>query len=515
MVNAKRLMGVADVKDLSDRRQGLRLVIECKSGFNPVALLPQLYRLTPLQVNIAVQNVALVNNQPRTLTLLQLCGHFLDHRLDVITRRTKFRLRKAKEREHVVAGLITAVNAIDEVVRIIRSSKDTPTAKTTLKKTLALDEIQAQEVLDMPLRRLTGLEVTKLTDELNELHTRIASLEELLGSDEKLKAQVAFELDQVADSYGTPRRTTLADPAAPETKQTANPEVEVQPCVVTLSRSGLLARTAVGYTVKSPKRHDVLTAYIPTTTVSELLAFTSTGRLIRTPVASLPAMVPPSRGGEADDLIGLERGEELVGLLPTDTAATYVLITANGTIKRIKHTALPNKENTEVISLTSGDSLVAAVLTTATPSDDAELIIVTAAAHLLRFPASTVRPQGASAGGMAGIRLSEGDKVVYLGVVPATSTATLTTLSDAGRIKVTALSEYPAKGRATGGVRCQTFRKGESTLTSAMVSPTQPVAITKSGSAVVLKETLGRRDGSGTEHASGVLVDLGSAPAAP
>jgi DNA gyrase subunit A len=504
MVNAKRIMGVADVKDLSDRRQGLRLVIECKSGFDPAALLAQLYRLTPLQVNIAVQNVALVKNQPRTLTLLELCQYFLDHRLDVITRRTKFRLRKAQEREHLVSGLIKAVNAIDEVVRIIRSSKDTATAKATLKKSLDLDDIQAQEVLDMPLRRLTGLEVTKLTDELAALLREIASLTELLESNELLSAQVAFELDQVADSYGSPRRTTTIEPTDDDLKSprsTSPSQIASEPCVVVWSRSGLLSRTDPGYTVKRPKRHDVVISYIDTNTTSTLLAFTDTGRVVRVPVAQLPTMIPPSRGGEAAELVGLEHHS---------SDAVYVLATAKGVIKRVKYNGLPTKDNTEVISLTSGDSVVGVARTL--PEDTSELVLISQSARLLRFAASAVRPQGASAAGMAGMRLAQDDQVIYLGVIAPEQDPVLTTVSDVGRLKVTPSSEYPAKGRGTGGVRCQTFRKGETVLVAALLSREQPAAITKSGSAVLLAEPIGRRDGSGTDNDAGVITALGLAP---
>jgi DNA gyrase subunit A len=518
MVNAKRIMGVADVKDLSDRKQGLRLVIECKSGFDPAALLTQLYRLTPLQVNIAVQNVALVNNQPRTLTLIELCQYFLDHRLDVITRRTKFRLAKAQAREHLVSGLIKAVNAIDEVVRIIRSSKDTPTAKTALKKTLDLDDIQAQEVLDMPLRRLTGLEVTKLTDEQAALLREIASLTELLGSKEMLAAQVALELDEVADSYGTPRRTTTTELTDDDVKGPSAKDptaVAAEPCVVVLSYSGLLARTDRGYAVKRPKRHDVVAAYIETSTVSTLIAFTDTGRAIKVPVATLPTMVPPSRGGEAGELIGLDHNEQLVALHSYATDGVYVMITERGVIKRVKYQGLPSKENTEVISLASGDSVVSVVATYGDTTESTELVIVSASARLLRFAASQVRPQGAAAAGMAGMRLAPDDQVVYMGTQPPDQPQVLTTLSDAGRLKVTEASEYPPKGRGTGGVRCQTFRKGENHLVTALLSVEQPVAITKSGSALALDEPLGRRDGSGAAHSAGMIVALGLAPTPP
>jgi len=513
MVNAKRIVGISDVKDLSDRRQGLRLVIECKSGFDPAAILNQLYKLTPLQVNVAVQNVALVKGQPRTLSLIQLCQHFLDHRLDVIRRRTQFRLRKAEARAHLVSGLIKAVNAIDDVVRIIRGSKDTASAKESLKAQLDLDEIQALEVLEMPLRRLTSLEVTKLTDELANLRREITSLKELLSSETKLKDQVAVELDQVADSYGNPRRTTLAEPPDPSSEKavvSTGPDVTPTPCVVTLSIGGVLGRAPQGYTQKKFTRQDILSACLNTNTADHLAAFTNTGRIIRVPVATLPEMIPPSRGGDAPELIGLDKNEILVALCPIGRNTVYALITAAGTIKRIKASAIPAKENTEVIALQADDKLVGVV---GLPTEDAgELVIVTAKAQLLRLPATAVRPQGMQAAGMAGMHLSAEDKVLYMGQMPTTPGAVLTTLSDAGRVKVTLSQEYPPKGRGTQGVRCQTFRKGEANLTAAWLSDTQPLALTKSGSAIRLDEPLTRRDGSSAEHVNGPLVGLGDPP---
>ncbi|MDG2111182.1 MAG: DNA topoisomerase 4 subunit A, partial [Actinomycetota bacterium] len=265
LVLAGRLEGVAAVNDLSDRNHGLRLVIECKAGVNPHAVLNKLYRLTALEESFGINNVALVNGVPSTLGLYDLCLHYVNHRLDVIVRRTEYRLRQARAREHILEGLLIALDNIDLVIRIIRSSADVPEAREQLIAQLSLSEIQANHILDMQLRRLTALEVDKLRAELAEVQADIAEYEKILGSEQRRRTLVGKELAEVADKFGSPRRTKImaADDVvviddAPAV-DISDEAVGDQPTVVTLSTSGLLGRSSpdVEFNAK-PGRHDVV-----------------------------------------------------------------------------------------------------------------------------------------------------------------------------------------------------------------------------------------------------------------
>src|SRR6185503_3643133 len=243
LVQAKKLNGIADLKDLTDRHRGLHLVIEVRSGFNPEAVLAELYRLTPMEETFGINNVALVDGQPRVLGLRELLEIFVAHRLDVVRRRTEYRRPK---RLHLVDGLLVALLNIDEVIQVIRSSDDSAAAKTRLIDIFELSEIQAQYILDTPLRRLTRYDRLELEREQDELRAEIASLTAILESDELLREVVAGELAEVAKRFGTPRRTVLLESGSEAAAVAAVPlEVADDPCVVLMSGTGLVARVAV------------------------------------------------------------------------------------------------------------------------------------------------------------------------------------------------------------------------------------------------------------------------------
>lgn len=527
LVNAKQLLGLARVDDLSDRKHGLRLQIECKSGFDPAGVLAELYRKTPLQIDISIQNVCLVNNQPQTLGLRELIRYYNEFRTQVVRRRTEFRRARAAARAHLLDGLIRAVDAIDRVVAIIKSSKDTSIARSRLMKEIGLDTEQTNAVLEMPLRRLTGLEITKLREELAHLKAEIASLDELLGSRDKLRNQVIDELGRAADSYGDPRRTTFADAAAAELPAPATPGIEERPCVVVLSAQGVLGRGTAEpleatYSTKRMTKADAVAAWVPTKTTDELVAITSAGRFVRVPVAHLPVIEGKSRGGDATELVALAKDERLVGLFPSadDPAAgtepVICLATVKGVVKRIRTSALARRPSDAVIGLAPDDE-VAAAASYSMPTDGeatgVDLAVVTSAGALLRFPASSVRPQGAAAGGMAGVRLPEGARVLALGLITTTAPdVVVATTTDVGRVKATPLAEYPSKGRGTGGVRCHTLRRGETTLVAAWIGQGRPLALTKSGSTSILDIDFARRDATGTELAQGPIVAFAGNP---
>ena len=552
-VGSKKLQGITDVADLTDRRHGTRLVISVKNGYNPEAVLAQLYKHTPLEDSFGINNVSLVDGQPHTLGLRELLEVFVRHRLTVVTRRTRFRLGKRRERAHLVDGLLIAILDIDEVIAVIRSSDDAATARTRLMQVFDLTEPQASYILELQLRRLTKFSVIELEKERDELAREIEALEAILADDVLLRRVVSRELAAVAEQFGTPRRTVLmeasgervtssaAGAATPDEASTASGggakragtsaqpmtlmpsaspvplTVPDDPCRVMLSATGLVARTPdaepVARTgVRQP--HDALTSQVSTTARGRIGAVTDTGRLVLLDVVST-SEVPRTDGAPGlagatpvRQLVDIEPEEKVVGLVPVGSAehAPIVLATAEGVIKRVKPGDEPrNAESWEVISLSDDDQVVFA----GTAADTDFLAMVTSDAQLLRFPAAKVRPQGRGAGGMAGISLREGARVIAGAAVPEDllAEAVVVTVAGAegslpgtggGSVKVTPLDRYPAKGRATGGVRSHRFLRGEDELVAAWVGVAPARALRDGGKPVPLPEADERRDGSGS-----------------
>ncbi|MFJ4208188.1 DNA topoisomerase (ATP-hydrolyzing) subunit A [Paenarthrobacter sp. NPDC089675] len=525
-VNSKKLTGISDVVDLTDRNHGLRLVIELKNGFNPNAVLQQLYRYSPMEDSFGINNVTLVDGQPQTLGLLQLLQVYVDHRLDVVRRRTVFRLGKKKDRLHLVEGLLIAIVDIDEVIQIIRSSDEASAARERLMSIYDLTEIQANYILELRLRQLTKYSRIELEKEQDELRREIEALEAILGSDQLLRELVSGELAEIAEKYGTPRRTVLLESeavsptvaaalaaAAPSSKGKAAAlplEIPDDPCWALLSVSGQIARTSNQEPLaeSGPRtKHDVFRSAVKTTARGEIGAVTSQGRMLRLQVMDMPVLPPVSGlpnlagGVPAKDFVTLVKGESLVAFVPLD--AVLAVGTVQGVVKRVQPDYPLNREDWEIISLKDKDS----VLAVEPAQDDVDLVFVTKQAQLLRFSASSVRPQGRTAGGMAGIKLAAGDEVLHFGAVrtddPAAVVVTVAGTNGAlpgtapGTAKVTAFEEYPAKGRATGGVRAHRFLKGEDTLLLAWAGHGPAKASSAAGVARALPHEHGRRDGSG------------------
>jgi DNA gyrase subunit A len=582
LVGAKKLAGISDLKDLTDRHRGLHLVIEIRSGFHAEAVLDELYRLTPMEETFGINNVALVDGQPRVLGLRELLQIYVDHRIEVVRRRSECRRRKRSERLHLVEGLLIALLNIDEVIQVIRTSDDAAAAKERLMSVFDLSAIQAQYILDTPLRRLTRYDRLELEREREKLQAEIAELTAILESEARLREVVSGELASVADRFGDPRRTVLLE--ATGTVRTAAVPLEVpdDPCLVLLSSTGLLARTGIntperemptdpasppppgrggseaggsGSTaVPAPRAgtapagaggsaprastagpraaHDVIVSTVAATARGTVGVVTSQGRLIRFDVLDIPALPPSAHspglagGAPVTEFVGLEHGETVVGLAAADVAgAGLALGTAGGVVKRVAPDYPSNAADFEVISLKEGDQVVGAVQLA---SEDHDLVFITSDAQLLRFGASSVRPQGRSAGGMAGIRLSARATVIWFGAIapggpagagaggeagglapggaPGGGPVVVTVAGSAGAlpgtavatVKVTAYREYPPKGRATGGVRCHRFLKGEDTLVLAWAGPGPARGATDAGVPVDLPPADGRRDGSGT-----------------
>lgn len=525
LVGSKRLQGIADVKDLTDREHGLRLVIEIKNGFVPEAVLEQLYKLTPMEESFGINNVALVDGQPLTLGLKELLEVYLDHRFTVVRRRSEFRRSKKRDRLHLVEGLLVALLDIDEVIRLIRSSDNSAQAKERLIEHFSLSEIQTQYILDTPLRRLTRFDRIELETERDRLTAEIEELTRILESDAELRKLVSGELASVAKKFATDRRTVLLETAASAVASVPL-QVADDPCRVLLSSTGLLARTAHGEPSgeDSGKRvkHDVIVSAVPATARGEVGAVTSTGRLLRISVIDLPqlpdtASAPNLSGGaQVSEFLTLEGDEKLICLMTLDESSPGLAIgTAQGVVKRVVPDYPSNKDELEVISLRDGDRIVGAIELS---TGDEDLVFITDDAQLLRFQASVVRPQGRPAGGMTGIKLAEGVKVIsFTAVDPAVEAVVFTVAGSRGTLddsvqttaKVTPFDQYPRKGRATGGVRCQRLLKGEDCLSFGWAGATPAHAAQKNGTPAELPEIDPRRDGSGISLAKPVHAVAG------
>ncbi|MFR0639695.1 DNA topoisomerase (ATP-hydrolyzing) subunit A [Arthrobacter sp. LS16] len=433
-VNNKKISGISDVVDLTDRHNGLKLVIELKNGFNPNAVLASLYKHTPLEDSFGINNVALVNGQPQTLGLRELLTVYVDHRVDVVRRRTAFRLAKREDRRHLVEGLLIAIVDIDDVIAIIRSSEQTAEARERLMTVFDLSEPQANHILELRLRQLTKYSRLELETEAEQLRKEIEELRAILESETLLRELVSSELGEMAETFGTPRRTKLSKSAQlqplkgtalPEAvgsgkKATLAMEVADSPCWVLLSATGQIARThdrtALDFSAARIK-HDVLVSQVASSARGEIGALTSTGRMIRISLIDVPVLPEMhgfpqlAQGVAVADFLKLPKGEEAVALLPLNKV--IAIGTERGVVKRVTPDYPLNRDEFEAITLKDGDKVIAA----APAEDEDELVFLTRQAQLLHFGASAVRAQGRTGRGMAGIKLSAEDKVIYFGVV--------------------------------------------------------------------------------------------------
>jgi DNA gyrase subunit A len=540
-VTSKKLSGISDVTDLTDRTHGLRLVIGIKTGFSPEAVLEQLYRYTPLEDSFNINAVALVDGGPQTLGLRELLSVYVGHRIEVVTRRSAYRLARRTERLHLVEGLLVAIVDIDEVIQLIRTSDDTDQARTRLIDVFELSQIQAEYILELRLRRLTRFSQIELEAERDQLLAEIALLEKLLGSTQAIRTLVSDELAAVAEKFGTPRRTLLteAKPSIAGAAARRNaPVLELTdtPTRVYLSATGRIARVDLAVvapedpdsgvdtatedeggsghvrTVPAQRRskHDAVLSTLDTTSRAEVGAVTSLGRLIRFTPVDLPVMPPTSiqlgAGVRVADYLSLtNRSETVLALVSLESDRSIALGTTFGTVKRVVAGDWANRPDFEIIQLKPKDTVIGAVQ----GGEDDELVFVTSDAQLLRFPAASVRPQGRLAGGMAGIKLAADAGAVFFTSLPvldavtavvATVAASSQTLAgtDPGSAKVSEFTEFPAKGRATSGVRAHRFLKGEDVIAAAWVGPVPARAVGPDGAPRTLPEPGARRDASGT-----------------
>lgn len=524
-VNSKKLQGISDVTDLTDRNHGLRLVIEIKTGFDPQVVLDLLYRFTPMEDSFSINNVALVAGRPLTLGLKDLLGQYLAHRVLVTRRRSANRLGKKQARLHLIEGLLISILSIDEVIQVIRTSDEVDQARSRLMQIFDLSEVQAEYILELRLRRLTKFSRVELETEKATLLAEIADLQGILGSESALRDLVSQELAEVASKYGDDRRTTLLEADA-EIKPVSNAkaasvsaELADTPCRVILTSTGLLARVEASVeTVSGGKRrrHDVMKSNVSTSTRKDLGFITSKGRLLRIHSGDVPPSGSTFEAASAvkvQDFLGLSTNEQVVSMISLEDLTPLAVGTASGIVKRIV-AEWPSKSDFEVISLKDGDSVVGA----APAPDEAELVFIASDAQLLRFKANSVRPQGRTGSGIAGINLDAEATVVFFGVISDAEDARVLTAADnsaalkgtdPGSAKISLLTEFPMKGRATGGVRSQRFIRSETQIYAAVVVEGAVFAAASDGKPVELPEALAKRDSSGTPLTA-VIAALGA-----
>jgi len=462
LVRNKRIEDIANIRDESDR-QGMRLVFELKRGARPELVLNQLYKFTQLQSSFAVNNLAIVNRSPQILPLKRALELFLEHRAEVVRRRTAFELRQAQERAHLLEGYLIALDHLDEVIALIRASQDGPEAKRGLMSEFNLSEAQAQAVLDMRLQRLTGLERHKILEEYRELQEEIARLQAILGDEAQLWRVIRGELREVKKQFADPRRTQISALEGDISKEDLIAEASM---VVTLTRGGYIKRTPLtsyraqarggrGVSAQRQKTDDINAHLIVANTHDYLLFFTDKGRVYREKVYDLPEADRAARGNHIRNLLPIAEEESMQTVLAIrsfDQDGYFVFATRQGVIKKtaIREYGNINASGLIALNLMEGDELVSVRITTGS----ADIVLATRSGQAIRFTEGEVRDTGRATQGVRGIKLRSDDLVVSLVVVDEgyQEQIELLTVTECGYGKRTPLSEYPRQGRGGQGV---------------------------------------------------------------
>ncbi len=463
LVRAKKIDGISELRDESDRK-GMRIVMELKRDANGEVILNQLYKMTPMQITFGVNTLAIVNGQPKVLWLGEALGHFIDHRRVVVTRRTRFELRKARARAHILEGLIIALDHIDEIVELIKRSSSPDHARTQLMERFSLSEKQAQAILDMKLQRLTGLEQDKIRAEYEGLLREIERLEAILASEELLLDVIVQELEEIVDRYGDERRTEIVDYAGEIDIEDLIPEEQV---VVTRTHSGYIKRVSLseygsqrrggkGKRGMTTKAEDYVTDLFVASTHSSVLIFTNQGRCFVLKVYQVPAGGRNTKGKALVNLIPIGKEEKVAAVLPVaslDAEGYLLFVTRNGKVKKTELRAYRNIRSNGIIAtgLEDGDELVTVLL----GEPGGTVLLSTAHGFAMRFEDGLVRAMGRQAKGVIGVRLREGDRVVGATLLPAPGhdgEVDVMTVTENGYGKRTGAAEYPVKGRGGKGV---------------------------------------------------------------
>jgi DNA gyrase subunit A len=464
LVRDKVIDGIADLRDESDR-DGMRIVIELKKGAIAKIVLNQLFSHTALQSSFSVNNLALVHGRPKCLNLKELIHYFIEHRVDVVTRRTRFDLRKAQERAHILEGLVIALANIDEVVAIIRASRDVDVAKSKLCERFLLSDIQAQAIVDMRLGRLTSLEVEKLKQELAEIQTLITYLKSLLEDEKKLRGVIKDETRTIADKFGDPRRTEIV----PDEVESINIEdlIKKEEMVILISNVGFIKRVPVsayrsqgrgGKGMNSAKlvEDDFVEQLFVASTHDYVMFITSAGKAYWMKVHEIPEASRTARGAHIKALLPVAPNEEtttVVALKEFSETENLFMATARGVVKKVKTNDFVNAKTRGIIAinLDEGDKLVSALLT----KGDDEVVIISRKGQALRINEKQVRAMGRASRGVSGMRLDSDDEIA--GVLRVDDVNKMLVLSEYGYGKRVDFSEFTVHGRGTGGQKIYTI----------------------------------------------------------
>jgi DNA gyrase subunit A len=515
LVNDKRIEGIADIRDESDR-EGMRIVIELKRGEQPEVILNNLYKHTQMQMNFGVIMLSIVNGQPRELGLIETLRRFLDHRVEVVRRRTDFLLRKAREREHVLLGFEIALRNLDEVIRLIRLAKTPREARDSLMGRFELTERQAQAIIELQLQRLTGMEQQKILDELAEIRRKIADYTEILASEQVLRGVIVKELEEVKQEFGDARRTQIVDDPGEIKLEDLIPMEDV---AVTVTRDGYLKRTPVdlyrrqarggkGRMGMAVRSEDVVEHLVVASTHTYLLIFTSMGRVYWLKIYEIPDSGAAAKGKHISNLVNLQPDETAKAFLPVPDFAEnryIVMATAKGVIKKSSLAEFSNPMSRGIIALAldPGDELIAAQIS----SGEDEIFLATEQGKAIRFLESQVRPMGRPARGVRAITLAEGDSVVAMEVVRPG--ALILSISEMGFGKRTPLESYRLTARGGKGVINMKLsrRTGKVVSVLPVTEETDVLIITMEGKIIRIEAGEIRKAGRG---AAGVrLVKLG------
>ena len=465
LAREKIIDGIANVNDETSDRTGLRIVIELKRGAITKVVLNQLFAKTALQSSFGVINLALVNGRPETLNLKLLVKYFVEHRVDVVTRRTKFDLRKAEERAHILEALIVAIDNIDEVIKIIRASRDPQTAKNGLMERFGFDDVQAQAIVDMQLKRLTSLEIEDLRKELQELQVLIAHLKDLLAHPEKILALIKEETNEIAEKFGDERKTDIVADEVEELN--IEDLIKKEEMVILISHLGYIKRIpATAY--KSQNRggkgsnsanlaeDDFLDQIFTASTHDYIMFITNAGKAYWLKVHEIQEASRTSRGSHIKSLLSVSSDEEItavVSLKEFDDKTYLLMATAGGVVKKVTTDNFANAKTRGIIAikLDEGDKLVSAILT----GGKDEIMLITRRGQALRTSEEDIRSQGRSSRGVTGIKLSSEDELT--GALRVTENQKMLVMTENGYGKRVEFSEFSAHGRGTGGQRIYTL----------------------------------------------------------
>ena len=460
LVRDKKIEGIADLRDESDR-DGMRIVIELKKDTIPQVIINQLYKMTPMQSSFGIIMLAIVKGQPRVLALREVLSHFIDHRKEIVTRRTLFELKKAEARAHILEGLKIALDNLDEVIQTIKESANPAEAKERLIAGFALSELQAQAILDMRLHRLTGLEREKILEELKQVLALIKRLKEILANEAEILAIIKGELLEIRERYGDARRTEIVAMTADLSIEDLIVEEDM---VVTVSHSGYIKRNAVslyraqrrggkGKTGMRPKEEDFVERLFIASTHSYVLVFTDRGKVYWLKVHEIPQGGRAARGKAIVNLLNLQSDEKVMTILPVkefEEGKYIITATSQGTVKKTELMAYSNPRQGGIIALTidEGDSLIAARLT----DGSMDILLASSNGKSIRFPEEDVRPMGRTARGVRGMLLGKGDQIIGMEVVTDATAATLVSVTENGYGKRTQLDEYRVQSRGGKGI---------------------------------------------------------------